>query len=410
MPLIYLALAALSFVIVCNKVKNDVLHPVAILTSIWFFTASIASLQWGIYQQEWSFMVHLTIICSGILCWVSGYLAIRQSLKTITVEQPVNGTYRVVTRIVFVVLLICVLFVLTKNEISLNYLRNLDGLDIKTVISNKLSDISSFESYLINLFPFCAIFSFFELVYTEKGKQHFIYNTIVILIVFLYCMKVIYSRGTLLYVFLGFMFIYNSKKKISIRTFVAAAVGILVFLGIMMQTRVFSGSVVFANVEHINNPILVSAYNYIAYSFENLNIVVQNGSRYMIFANVFQTLYKVMGIYDPMQTIANDVAGVFNSLTWLSPFFDDLGFFGVLLYPMLIGAFLSHFYNKGKYNKYYILLLAVLQKAIFVPFFGNYFLTSLSVMFPYVVTGILCFLCRKIKIILPEIKFTLARR
>lgn len=206
------------------------------------------------------------------------------------------------------------------------------------------------------------------------------------------------------------MFIYNSKRKISIRTLAVAAVGILVLLGIMMQTRVFSESVVFANVEHISNPILVSAYNYISYSFENLNIVVQNGSRYMIFANVFQSLYKILGIYDPIQTITNDVAGVFNSLTWLSPFFDDLGFFGVLLYPMLIGAFLSHFYNKSKYNRYYILLLAVLQKAIFVPFFGNYFLTSLSVMFPYVVTGILCFLCRKIKIILPEIKFTLARR
>ena len=154
MPLIYLALAALSFIIICNKIKNDVLHPVAILTSMWFLTASTASLQWGIYQQEWSFIVHLTIICSGILCWASGYFTIRQTLKTITAEQPVNGTYRIVTRVVFVVLLICVLYVLTKNEIGLNYLQNLDGLDIKTVISDKLSDISSFESYLINLFPF----------------------------------------------------------------------------------------------------------------------------------------------------------------------------------------------------------------------------------------------------------------
>lgn len=409
MPVLYLILAASSFYIVYNRIKNDVLHPVAILTSIWFITAAISSLQWGSYQHEWSIGVHVMIISSGMICWLAGYLAIRRVNSIITIDKPINDSFRIITRMIFVVSLLFVIMVFLKNGMNLSYLKNVGGADLKTEVGDNLTGISSLESYMINLFPFCAIFSFFEIMYAEKEEKKYLYNITVIALVFLYCLRALYSRGTLLYLLLGFLFIFNSKRKIPIRILALSLIGVLVLLGIVMGTRVYSGSVVFMGVKHVRNPIIASAYNYIAYSFENFSIIAERGSRYQIFANVFQSVYKLIGLYKPNQVIANEVAGVFNSLTWLSPFYDDLGAFGVILYPGLISFFLAKCYNKSQYNKYYILVLAVMQKAVFVTFFGNYFLTTLSVMLPYIVTGLLCFFARRVVIRVPKFKMRLKR-
>ncbi len=406
MPAIYLCLSITSFLVVYNKIRRDVLHPVAILSSIWFFSAGIASLQWGVYQHEWTLSVHAIIISVGICCWFIGFWAIKKTRPTILVDDPINNVYLLTTRLLFVFCFLFVVYIFNKNGMSFNGLQSIEGTDLKTNVGESLTGISSLESYIMNLFPFCAVYSFFELVYGEEGNKHIKYNAFVILIIVYYCLRVIYSRGTLLYLLLGFLFIYNSKKKLSIKVLAGLMVGIVVLLGIIMTVRVFSGSVVYSQVRHIHNPVLSSAYNYIAYSFENFSIIAEEGSRYKIFANVFQSFYKLLGIYKPDQVISNNVVGVFNSLTWLSSFYDDLGVFGTILYPSIISLILSRWYNKSLYNKYYVLLLAVLQKAIFVPFFGNYFLTTMSVMFPYFVTGFICIMCRKTSIAcsLPKMK------
>lgn len=411
MTIVYFALALISFFLIYVKSRQDVLHPVAIMSSIWFITAAISSLNWGIFQHQWSIIVHIIIVLSGLVCLSFGCFVLNfnsyytVSNKSIIDDSPINDTYILITRLVFVCTAILVSIIFLRRGISVNVLRSFAGADKKAEISKALEGLSSSESYIVNLFPYCAIFSFFEILYGKNRRKHLMFNLLVILIVSVYCIKVIYSRGTLLYLFLGFLYIFNSKKRIPIKFLALALIGIIIIFGLFMRARVFSGSIIYSGVDHLKNPIIVSAYNYIAYSFENFSIIVENGSRLSIFSNVFQTMYKFLGMFKPDQVIYHEVANVYNSLTWLSNFYDDLGIVGTIIYPALISSLLSICYNKSQKNKYFVLILAVLQKPVFVVFFGNYFLTSLSVMFPYFVTGIICYLSTKIHIILPKTRY-----
>ena len=408
MPVIYFGLSIIVFFIVYNKVQKDVLHPVAILSFMWFFTAAVASLQWGVYQREWGISVHAMILIAGLCCFGCGLVKIRSRKYAILAASPISNTYCLITRIVFFICLFLVIYFFYQNGMSFNAISNVDGPDIKTEIAENMSGRSSLEAYIMNLFPFCALYSFFEMLYGEPGNKNIKFNIFVICVVVFYCSNMILSRGTLLYVLLGGLFIYNSKNKISIKMLVCSMISVCVILGVLMIFRLSSGSVIFLGVENIENPILASAYNYLAYSFENFNFIVERGSRYQIFSNVLQSGYKLIGIYDSEQVVSNDIIGVFNSLTWLAPFYDDLGLLGVIMYPSIIGLLLSIWYEKSLLDKSYVLLLAVLQKAIFIPFFGNYFFTSFSLMFPYLVTGLICYMSKKmyLRYNMPRIKFS----
>ena len=414
MTIVYFALALICFFVIYIKSQQDVLHPVAIMSSVWFVTAAISSLGWGVFQHQWSIIVHINILLSGLVCLLFGCVFLSISRKVFvsnnllddrSYSSPINDTYILVTRLVLIVTIILAFVIFTRRGISINVLRSFSGSDKKGEISKALEDLSSAESYIVNLFPYCAIFSFFEIFHSKKGQRHIVFNVIVILLVIVYCLKVIYSRGTLLYLLLGFLYIINSKKRIPIKFLAVALIGILVVFGIFMRSRVYSGSIIYTGVDHLSNPILVSAYNYIAYSFENFSLIVEKGSRLNMFTNVFQSFYKLLGIYNPDQVVQSEVADVYNSITWLSNFYDDIGFVGTIIYPSIISILLSFFYKKSKSNKFFVLVLAVLQKPIFVVFFGNYFFTSLSVMFPYFVTGLICFLSSKINIVLPRSRY-----
>ena len=88
----------------------------------------------------------------------------------------------------------------------------------------------------------------------------------------------------------------------------------------------------------------------------------------------------------------------YNAVVYIGSYFDDLDFLGVLLYPSIISLGLTYLYNYQRKSKYIVLILAAMQKAIFCSFFGDYFLGSLSIMFPYICIGMICFLSARIHI------------
>lgn len=45
--------------------------------------------------------------------------------------------------------------------------------------------------------------------------------------------------------------------------------------------------------------------------------------------------------------------------------------------------------RKAKKDSRYVLLLAVLQKSLYMSFFGNYFTGEFIIMWPYIITAIL---------------------
>ena len=404
--ILYLSLAIMVFSFVYKKTR-DALHPIAVLPTIWFLTAAISSLQLGDYQTSWLLETHIMVILSGLAYVAAGIPAENPRDGTRGNELRINDTYILLTRFLFIFCVFVTANIFVSKGMDLSFFREVSGADLKTEVGHGLSTVSSIETYIINFLPFCALFSVFELLYSGREDRHLIYNILVIAVAVMYCLFILHSRGTLLYIILGTIFILNCKKRISIRYLLLAGIGVVVVLGLIMMNRVFHESIVYSGVEGVNNLVLSSTYNYIVYCFQNFNEIVEEGSRYNIFANVGQSLYKVLGIYDDGNIIRHEVAYVFNAVGWLSPFYDDLGFLGTLFYPWLIGRILVRFYNGTRTNKYYVLVLASLQKAIYTAFFGNYFLSAFSVMLPYFLIGVVCVFSSKVNVVYPKIRLRL---
>lgn len=402
--ILYLSLAIMVFSFVYKRTR-DALHPIAVLPAIWFLTAAISSLQLGDYQTSWLLETHIMVILSGLAYVAAGISVANPRDDARNNEFRINDTYRLLTRFLFIFCVSVTAKIFISRGMDLSFFMRISGADLKTEVASGLSTISSVETYIINFLPFCALFSGFELSYSEREDRHLIYNVLVIAVAVTYCLFILHSRGTLLYIILGAIFILNCKKQISIRYLFLAGAGVVVALGLIMMNRVFHESIVYSGVEGVNNLVLSSTYNYIVYCFQNFNEIVEEGSRYNILANVGQSLYKVLGIYDDGSIIRHEVANVFNAVGWLSPFYDDLGFLGTLFYPGIIGCILARFYNGIRTNKYYVLVLASLQKAIYMAFFGNYFLSAFSVMLPYILIGAVCVLSSKVNVAYPKIRF-----
>lgn len=403
MSIVYVFLAIIIYAFF-YKINKDLLHPVAVMVSIWFFTAAIAALSLGVYQTKWAPMTHLVIILGGVSAFWGGFLGNKSRIKISVVDEPVNDTFCLMTRIIVLLTFSFTLLVFIGHGMNAEFFRGNTGADLKTSTYSNLEDISRVQSYIINLVPFCSLFAFFELVYAKSKKWIYIIGVIVVTIV--YCVWIIYSRGSLLYILLGGLFIFNAKRRISFNKLVALGIAGIIALGLIMNFRMFAGSIVFTGVRGVTNPILASTYNYISYGFENLNRIIVDGSRLNGVSNVFQSILKIFGLYNPESIIRaplGGAAGVFNQITWLAPFYDDLGIIGIMIYPGLISFMLSTAYRKSLSNPHYVLILAFFQKAVFIPFFGNYFITAFSVMAPYFLVVLVVWGSRRLAIHYPHI-------
>lgn len=398
---IYFLLAIICFGLVYSRTL-DILHPIGVMTFMWFATAGISALKLGTFQTDWAMQTHILIILSGLICLGVTIFSLNRKNDYGTEVITISDSFRIFSRIIFFVSLLIILRAFISSGFNINSFSAAGGFDKKGTISDSLSGISSIQSYVMIYFPFCALNSIFEVTYSEKDEKAYKYNIFVLIIVVLYCSRVIYSRGTLLYVMLGAIYIIHSKYNIKTRYIILMAIGVVLALFIVMQNRVDASSLVYRGVS--KSPFINSTYNYIAYCFQNFDAIVKNGSRYKIFANVWQSVYKIFGVYNPSDIIQHETS-IYNALTYLSSFYDDLGFIGTLIYPALISLFLNELYNKSNKNNYLVLVLSTFQKAIFVCFFGNYFLGSFSTILPYLITGILCYLSRRLSLKMKRIKF-----
>ncbi|PIE24846.1 MAG: hypothetical protein CSA60_02515 [Neptuniibacter caesariensis] len=100
---------------------------------------------------------------------------------------------------------------------------------------------------------------------------------------------------------------------------------------------------------------------------------------------VFSPLWTLFGIRDSFtDTVLYDQLGVFNARTYLYSYYHDFKYLGVVVISFFLGNFLSNVYLNIKKHPYLIPLLGALKKAIYVPFFGDYFFGELVLMFPYI--------------------------
>lgn len=374
---------------------KDVFQPVGVMLFVWLLMAGISQLQLGAYQTAWSFETITIVIISAIVMYFVGLtnLHINCNTEYITKRRgTINTTFRITTTLVFCICFSTIIILLYKNSFF-------SSADISSVLDKKSGTVQFTQinkrglSYIASYLPYCTLNSIFELTYGKKQNKRYLYNIFVLIFSIWYIWFISYSRGTLLVIVLGGIFILNSKKKLSIIKMSLVVFTIILFFSFLMILRVGKESIVYEGVT--KNPLFNSTYNYIVYCYQNLDSLILDGSPFSLFANVWQSFYKLFGIYNEIEFVEY-TTNIYNANTFLYSFYHDLGLLGIILYPGLISYILTCFYNLSFKNIYFILILAVFQKSIFVLFFGNYFITSFSVMFPYFLTGIICFLSIKV--------------
>ena len=219
----------------------------------------------------------------------------------------------------------------------------------------------------------------------KKGRET-AYNVFVITICIFYCWFIVVSRGTLIIILLGALYIWYRKRRPSPGLVLCTLLAIVTVFAVLMVFRVSGVSDVYSG--STSSGVLNSLINYFVYGFQNLNTLVDNGSPLTLGAFTFPTINKILGIYDP-SIFQLYQTNLFNNRTFLYGYFHDFGVAGTLIIVGMIALFLAWCYKKTLSNSYWILFLAVLQKAIFVAFFENNFLGSLINMSPYFIVLII---------------------
>lgn len=367
---------------------RDSLNPIGLFLVVWFITASISTLYLSPLQQEWNIEMFFVVISSAAAIAFAGYMIIpnQHSINSINIRVENNieitNTFTILTRAIFLISLICVLiewrysgYILPGLDFSSN------GLDKKTMVQG--IPVIHYGSILM---PYCGVYAYFELQYTREHRLYCMAVIGISLIFYSYMFSV--SRGTILALLLSFVFLKHKKKPISVKKLIyITAIFLIVFITITL-IRIPKGSLVFGAMGRTGElfEYISPIYSYIAFNFENLLKLIKADTSYTFFHYSLLPIWDILGLRGMLNIRIYDTE-FFNARTYLYSFYHDLGIIGTIIYPLIIGVILASLYNKMNRDCRYILMLAVLQKAIIMSFFGNYFFGEFIMIWPYIVTG-----------------------
>ena len=367
--------------------SKDLLNPFVISGGTWMLCAGLAQLHLSSISRSWCFETHIAVHLFFYTVIICGFLFMRHSNnnnKKYEVNFTKAFTYSYFVLIIVVVL--CSLLEWKANNFSIAILDTTKSGDLKSG-RTALTGIHYFSLCL----PYCALISFFCLLY--GGHKYIKLHIMVIIYAFCYAILIEISRGTLLIMFLGMLLIYHSKKRLNFVKLFGVGFIVLALLCVLMVIRLQNNSsLVFTAIE--GNMYLSSIYTYIETPFLNLDQLITNGSPYsMVYATVLRPLCQVLRLQLDFNYLEYDTY-FFNARTIIYGFYHDMGLLGILLFTLIIYIIVGYIYNSAKHSARWVLMLAALQKAIYMPVFGNYFTGTVANSFPFVVVFLLTLLLK----------------
>lgn len=393
MWVLYLLLSAFTTLFFYIR-HRDILHPNMIFLLIWFLGSFLTNYVTNFYLKTWSAEMHFVVLLSGLFFFL-GSLPYSTPLRNSKRDRVINHI-RVSTRlinVVNIVFIFCTICVFIEWKVGgmqiVNFQKNLGGVDVKSELAGGIPGIH----YGTIFFPFTAVIYFY--IYLNSKKTNF-KTLIIILFIVIVSIFTELSRGTLLMIIFAFLFIYTRYYFFNIKQIIIAAAVILISIIGIMFTRVNDQSIVMTMTD---DPYFSIFYSYIATSYANLNDLINSSVNYHPFGDAtFSPLWTTLGLKDDTNTLLIDQMGVFNALPYNYDYYHDYKFFGIIFFPFILGMVISKIYQLIYVGKkyYYVILLGIMQKAIFVNFFGDYFFGEMVLFFPYLLTFIIIFCCTNI--------------
>ena len=373
---------------------KNLFNPSAIFCLMWFSSAALADFE-GLknfaYQEQWEIETYFVIYAAGIAFAIPGYIFRAKMVYFLYDSRPAL-LYRCVFGVLTVLSILAVIMRYAGHGFGINAdLEN--GSDLKSQIPEAIPFINYFEL----MTPFLTLFAIYEL-YVNKSidRNRRIYLIFyVVYSVILYSIFLSFSRGLLLIVFLGVLFLLNELKQLNFKRILIFSSLCMLILLVVTYFRISSESLVIGYLgddylESLFSPI----YTYIVFGFENLNKLVRGDFQKTYF---LYSLKPFLWIFLKGEYLGGDFNLIeidtefFNSRTFIYAFYHDLGIIGCILYPFFISVVTAVFYKtlSNKYKQANVVVLMSMQKALFFGFFGNYFFGELVIIFPYIVVWVL---------------------
>lgn len=383
--IVYTLIGIFTFIYYYKKTR-DILNPFGIVIAIWCMVAGIANLNLSHLETQWNVVTYLVVILFPLMImFVAEVGKINVFDRTRYDRIELSNCYILCSRFVFLICVVCAFVEFKAQGYSIGLFTDLDGVsDAKTTIQS----VPIWHYGTIYL-PYCSISAFYELCFSKiKSKTSILFLLIEFILPILHSLFIIVSRGTLLIIILGVVYIWSRKFKIKVSKLAAIIAFILAAFVLIMQLRVnYSGSLVYSVIE--GHTIISVIYSYTALNFNNLTLLTQNGSSWTIINRTFGGITQLLGMYGWFKLPDTYMTVFFNALPICYYFYDDLGLIGVVLYTTIIFSVVKKLYNKCNVNQNYMILMASLQKAIWMSIFGNYFCQYRVTLFPYIVLAIM---------------------
>lgn len=376
MSLVFFLLAIFSvfFYYYYNK---DIFHPGSIFLFFWFFTCGLSCIDYNDFMNPWCVEMYVVTIISGLSFWIGTFVFLKKrdfkKFKPIKLGKEFNI-------ILYVLFFFCFSAMLTEwvnGGMHLNLFETSEGVfDQKNEIDGDIGGLHYGTIFL----PFLAILFYYKVL---NSSNTFKSDFIIIFIIIMSSIFIKLSRGDLLIYILSFIFLYSRYYRLNIKLLILSIfIIVFMFLGIM-SFRVSNTSIVFSTT---SNPYISVFYSYIATCFANLNDYIIINDNYHFFGNAtLSPIWTLTGMKDILQVNQTSQIDTFNASVYLYDFYHDYKLIGVVFFPFLLGIILSKIYFNILFkNSLWVILLASLQKAIYVSFFGNYFFGELVLLFPYI--------------------------
>ena len=385
---LYIIQAIFWYLILVRRSK-DILNPFAVSTIIWLGCAGISQWQISDLITKWEFETHITVHACAYSIILCGLIFSDKEYKfhyKVT-DSVFTSKFRILGIAFFLISLSCAIYEWKINDFIVPILSDTSSGDLKS----ELQAVSGIH-YGTICFPYFSLVAFYEILFNRKSNKFF--AGLVIAVTLGYTLFVQVSRGDLLIILLGMLLLFHAKYQIRVKYLAVLGGGLLLIMCLFMLVRVRnSQSLVYTAVE--GNPYFSSIFMYIATGFENLNSLVKHGSPYtVIYATILKPILDVARLKMNIEFLNFEVV-FFNAKPIAYSFYHDLGIAGVIIYTFVIYSIVGFIYKRAKYDRRYLLLLAALQKSIYVIFFGNYFTGTVGTSFPFVIIGILAFSMRR---------------
>jgi oligosaccharide repeat unit polymerase len=384
--LLFLLAAVGTYLPIAHRTR-DWFAPCGLLCLFWFAAAAladVASLKDLTLQQPWEFDSYIAIYMAGLSVFSVGWLMGRKRrISPITVEP--SAVFRRALDVLIVLSLIAVATRLYMFGFSIEkLLLSFGGVDLKDELSDAIPGVHYFE-ILTPYLSLCAIFELSAAASLSTVRRRWL-QAYVIYTVVLYCVILSASRGTLLIVLTGAMFLYVQNGKLRLTRIVMVVAGTIVLMSALSFARMSSDTVSNSFLgEQAFQIFLSPIYTYVAFNFENFNKLVRADLEptYLFYSlkAFLWPLLKADYTADTMRLTNFDTL-FFNARTFIYPFYHDLGLVGCLLYPSAIAVVLASLHNSLNRRPSNTIVLMALQKPVWFAFFGNYFFGELVIVIP----------------------------